>query len=104
MRELRKAKGLKQSDIAEQVSALGVHLSQPAVGMIESGKSDKVSLRVALAIAAVLDTPLERLYQEPLEFKAWSVAKQEDPDVSESLAWLRTWRKSRLKHTNEGTR
>ena len=105
MREMRRALGLKQSDIAEHVSALGVPLSQPAVGMIESGKSDRISLRVAVAIAAVLDTPLEQLYQEPLDFKDWVIALEEDPEVTRSLAWLRTWRKSRLKQSTpkEGT-
>ena len=99
MRELRVAKGLKQSDIAERVSALGVPLSQPAVGMIESGKSDRISLRAAVAIAAALDVSLEELYQEPLDFKDWVIALKEDPEVTRSLAWLRTWRKSRLKQS-----
>ena len=97
----RKAQGLKQADIAERVTALGVPLTQPAIATIESGKQERISLKAALAIAAVLDVPLERLYQEPLDFKDWVIAREEDSDVTESLAWLRTWRKARRKSTQQ---
>ncbi len=99
MRELRRAQGLKQSDLAEGVTALGVPLSQPAIAMIESGKTERISLGAALAIAAVLDVPLEDLYRARLDWTDFLVAREEEPGITESLAWLRTWRKARRNAT-----
>jgi putative transcriptional regulator len=64
LRNARKAIGLTQSEIAEQIG----YKSKSAYSMIETGKN-KPRLSIALKIAVVVDERVEDLFQEIISTK-----------------------------------
>jgi putative transcriptional regulator len=59
LRELRKARGLSQADLAE-----AIEVSRQTINAIEAAKYDP-SLPMAFRLAAYFDVPLEGLFTNP---------------------------------------
>lgn len=106
MLRLRKRRGLTQRQLAEQVSALGVEISQPAIALIETGKTKDVSLNVAVGIAAALNVLPEVLYREQLAWEELQIAYQEQgpPEqrpreelLTPDSVWLENWKRGRAR-------
>jgi putative transcriptional regulator len=59
LRELRKARGLSQADLAE-----AIEVSRQTINAVEAAKYDP-SLPMAFRLAAYFDVPLEELFTNP---------------------------------------
>jgi transcriptional regulator with XRE-family HTH domain len=87
LREVRRAKGLTQQDLAEALSGAGEDLSASAITRMESGHRD-VSLDEAIAIAAVLGvSPLHMVVQ--LDDNSIQLTPRLTVTATDARAWMR---------------